>query len=273
MPWKMLGWIPQANLVCVRCKPYISLTSYWSTGHWSTGSHQETLTTVPWTPETASCDTATHTQMLFPLHFHHTEFSNSSSKGLHGLMQISGWCTCSRGSGGGGQSHRRAERGVWAQLRIGAGQWWKVHMLQCHHKLYWKEWSGHKGVPKIGWNCSQSENKLLKFQYEQIVFLTCIFMWSLLGEARSTEMKYNMLWHWNWKLLFHLDTKMQRNLHESGASRPKDLLWGKDKMNDGVSVGLNSGSKPVFSGNRNLRSLTFSSYRRSNPELCNDWFI
>lgn len=99
------------------------------------------------------------------------------------------------------------ERRVQAPLRTGAGQWWKVHMLQCHHKLQCKEWSGHKGVPKIGWKCSQSENKLPKFQYEQTVFLTCIFMWSLLGEARSTEMKYNMPWQWNLKLLFHLDTK------------------------------------------------------------------
>lgn len=97
-------------------------------------------------------------------------------------------------------------------------------------------------------------------------------MWSLLGEARSTEMKYNMPWQRKSKLLFHLDTKMQRNLHESGASRPKDLLQEEDKMNDGVSVGLNSRNDSAFSGNRNLRSL-FSSYQRSRSELCNDWFI
>lgn len=82
-------------------------------------------------------------------------------------------------------------------------------------------------------------------------------MWSLLGEARSTEMKYNMPWQGNLKLLFHLDTKMQRNLHELGASRPKDLFREEDKMNDGVSVGLNSRNDSAFSGNRNLRSLFF----------------
>lgn len=32
------------------------------------------------------------------------------AKGLYGLMQISGWCTCSIGSGSDGWSHRRAER-------------------------------------------------------------------------------------------------------------------------------------------------------------------
>lgn len=155
---------------------------------------------------------------LFKLHFHHIKFSNSSSCRstwpnanftLVNLLQRQGrwWLEPQKGR------ERRAQ----APLRTGAGQWWKVHMLQCHHKLHCKEWSGHKGVPKIGWNCSQSENKLPKFQYEQTMFLTCIFMWSLLGEARSTEMKYNMPWQWNLKLLFHLDTKMQRNLHEPGA--------------------------------------------------------
>lgn len=130
-------------------------------------------------------------------------------------------------------------------------------MVQCHRKLCWNEWSGHKGVPKIGWNCSHSENKLPKFQYEKTAFLTYIFMWPLLGEARSTEMKYNILWFWNWKLLFHQDTKMWKNLHESSASRLKDLLWRKDKMNDGMSVGLNPGSEPAFWRDENLRSLTF----------------
>lgn len=44
--------------------------------------------------------------------------------------------------------------GEWAlsgSKRISAGQWWKVHMFQCHHKLCWNLWSGHRGTPKIGW--------------------------------------------------------------------------------------------------------------------------
>lgn len=102
-------------------------------------------------------------------------------------------------------------------------------MLQCHHKLCWNEWLGHKGVPKIGWNHSQSENKLPKFQYEKTVFLTYIFMWPPLGEARPTEIKYNMLWLRNWKLLFHQDTKMQRNLHESVPQGLKIYYEGKTK--------------------------------------------
>lgn len=56
---------------------------------------------------------------------------------------------------------------------------------------------------------------------------------------------------------------MQRNLHESGASRLTDLLGRQDKMNDGMSVGLNRGSEPAFWRNGNLRSLAFS----SSPEL------
>lgn len=147
------------------------------------------------------------------------------------------------------------------QQRIPVGQWWKVHMLQCHHKLCWNERSGHKGVPKIGWYHSQSENKLPKFQYEKTLFLMYISMWSPLGEARSTEIKYNIPWFKNWKLLLHQDTKMQKkkkkNLHESGAPRLKDLLWRKDKMNNGMSVGLNPGSELAFWRNENLRRLMF----------------
>lgn len=56
---------------------------------------------------------------------------------------------------------------------------------------------------------------------------------------------------------------MQRNLHESGASRLTDLLGRQDKMNDGMSVGLNRGSEPAFWRNGNLTSLAFS----SSPEL------
>lgn len=52
---------------------------------------------------------------------------------------------------------------------------------------------------------------------------------------------------------------MQRNLHESGASRLTDVLGRQDKMNDGMSVGLNPGSEPALWRNGNLRSLTFAS--------------
>lgn len=148
---------------------------------------------------------------------------------------------------------RRAE----VLQRISAGQWWKVRMLQDHHKLCYNECSGHRGLPKIGWNCPWSENKLPKFQYERIVFLTYIWKWPLLGEARSTEVKCSMPGLWNWKLLFHQDAKMQSNLHKPRASRLTDLLWREDKMNDGMSVGLNPRSEPAFWRNIILRSLTF----------------
>lgn len=106
---------------------------------------------------------------------------------VHSQKQSPGWFTCSGAGKASKGAKGRQGRRVYAQQRISAGQWWKVHMLQCHHKLCENEWSGHKGVPKIGWNCPQSENKLPKFQYEKTVFLTCIFMWPLLGEARSAE--------------------------------------------------------------------------------------
>lgn len=144
--------------------------------------------------------------------------------GVCGLMQTARWLPAPEAAKVEKEPQEGQGRSVSVQQRVSAGQWWKVHMSQCHHQLCENEWSGHKGVPKIGWNCPQSENKLPRFQYEKTVFLTYISMWPLLGEARSTEMKHNMLRLLNWKLLLHQDTKMQRNLHESGASRLTDLL-------------------------------------------------
>lgn len=119
------------------------------------------------------------------------------------------------------------------QQRIPAGQWWKVHMLQCHHKLCWNERSGHKGVPKIGWYHSQSENKLPKFQYEKTLFLMYISMWSPLGEARSTEIKYNIPWFKNWKLLLHQDTKMQKKKKSAWVWCPKaERFIMKERQNE-----------------------------------------
>lgn len=137
-------------------------------------------------------------------------------------------------------------------------------MVQCHHKLCWNEWSGHKGVPKIGWNCSHSENKLPKFQYEKTAFLTYIFMWPLLGEARSTEMKYNILWFWNWKLLFHQDTKMRKNLHESVSQGLKIYYEGKTKWTMACQLAWTLGVNLHFGETKTSEVLPFNHLRSVN---------
>lgn len=113
--------------------------------------------------------------------------------------------------------------------RISAAQGREAQMLPCHHKLCEDEWPGRRGLPKIGWNCPRPESKWPQFQYEKTVFLTCISARPRQGDASSADRKHSVLGLWNWKLLFHQGTKMQRNLHESGASGLRDLPGRKYK--------------------------------------------